>query len=320
MRLLITGAAGFVGRHLIARARAGEPAPQLIGWTLDDPPAWGAGMQWDRVDIRSPEAVREAIARAAPTHVCHLAAAASVAGSFSGVRGTWDVNLMGTLSLLEALAAEAPAATLLLVSSSEVYGRAFANGEPLDEDAPLAPMSPYAATKAACEMLARTFPGGVPHTLIARPFNHIGPGQSPQFAMPAFARQLARIAAGHQAPELSVGNLDARRDFLDVDDVARAYLAILERAKDIAPGTAINICSGHTRRVGDLLDALIARSGLEVRVTQDPARMRPSDIPSAAGSNARARALLDWEPRVALEETLDRILIDWREREASETG
>jgi nucleoside-diphosphate-sugar epimerase len=320
MRLLITGAAGFVGRHLITRARASEPAPELIAWTLDDPPAWGQGIRWERVDIRSPEAVRAAIARAAPTHVCHLAAAASVAGSFSGVRGTWDVNLMGTLSVLEGLAAAAADSVLLLVSSSEVYGRSFASGEPLDEDAPIAPMSPYAATKAACEMLARTFPGGTPRTLIARPFNHIGAGQSPQFALPAFARQLARIAAGRQAPELSVGNLDARRDFLDVDDVVRAYLAILSRAGDIAPGTAINICSGHTRPVGDLLAALIARSGLEVRVTQDPARMRPSDIPSAAGSNARARALLDWEPRAALEDTLDRILADWRVRAAAEAG
>ncbi|WP_333835303.1 GDP-mannose 4,6-dehydratase, partial [Rubrimonas sp.] len=147
-----------------------------------------------------------------------------------------------------------------------------------------------------------------------RPFNHTGPGQDERFVAPAFAAQIARIEAGKAPPAIRVGNLDAERDFLDVRDVVEAYASALLGARSIAPGTVINLASGAPRRIRDLLDALRARARAPVAVETDPTRLRPSDTPRTAGDAARARAMLDWAPRIPWETTLDDLLADWRAR------
>ena len=145
-----------------------------------------------------------------------------------------------------------------------------------------------------------------------RPFNHIGPGQSDSFAISSFAHQIARIEAGLQPPQLKVGNLEARRDFLDVEDVVAAYIRALERMAELESGLTLNLCSGISRRIGDVLSELIELADVPIDVVPDPQRMRPSDIPVAAGTADLARQRLGWAPRVPWRETLERILGYWR--------
>ena len=233
-------------------------------------------------------------------------------------RGAWQVNLHGTLGLADALCRHAPGAALIHVSSADAYGASFATGVALDEAACLAPINVYGATKAAADLAMGALPapgaaGGL-HVIRLRPFNHAGPGQSDDFALPAFARQIALIAAGRQRPVLRAGNLDPERDYLDVRDVARAYALAIARAHDLPNRTILNLASGTPRRIGTLLSDLIALAGVPITVEPDPARMRPSDIPRAVGNGDRARALLGWTPRLSWQQTLADVLADWNRR------
>jgi GDP-4-dehydro-6-deoxy-D-mannose reductase len=318
LRLLITGASGFVGRHTLEAARARLRDWSLTAWYQGLEPTPADHLQWSAVDLEDPQAVAAAAGEAKPTHVLHLAAVADVGGSFTSPHRTFSVNTMGTLNLLEGLMQEAPGAKVLIVSSADVYGDSFKSGAPLDEEAPVSPQNPYAASKAAAELIAQSYRKLGLHLVIARPFNHIGPGQSEHFAVSAFARQVARIEAGLQPPRLEVGNLEAARDFSDVRDIVAGYLSALERMERLTPGLVLNFCSGVSRRIGDVLHALLAASGACVEITQDPARMRPSDIRFAAGNPARVQRLLDWRPERAWNETLESTLADWRNRVAAD--
>ncbi len=222
----------------------------------------------------------------------------------------WRVNLLGTLALAEALRRQD--ALLVYPSSAEIYGASFRPGRPLDETAAPAPQNTYAATKAAADLALGAMAADGLRVVRLRPFNHTGPGQTEAFVVPAFAAQAARIAAGLQPPVLNVGNLDARRDFHDDRDVCAAYAAAL--AADLAPGTILNLASGTPRRIGDVLAHLLRLAGVAPRIEPDPARMRPSDIPTAAGDAAAARAKLGWAPAIAWETTLRDVLADWSDR------
>jgi GDP-4-dehydro-6-deoxy-D-mannose reductase len=217
---------------------------------------------------------------------------------------------MGTLHLLDALRRHAPAARTLVVSSAEVYGGLTS---PLPETTPLAPASPYAASKAAAEMIAlqhfRAY--GLP-VVRARSFNHTGPGQTARFAVSAFARQIARIEVARQAPVLGVGNLSARRDFLDVRDVAAAYLAL---ARLGAAGEAYNVCSGKAVALQTLRDGLLANAKVGIDVERDPALDRPVDVPELRGDPTRLQAATGWRPEIPLEQTLLDVLAYWRAKE-----
>ena len=208
----------------------------------------------------------------------------------------------------------APETLLLYVSSAETYGLTFQRGEPLDEDAPFAPANPYAASKAAADLALGEMALRGLRVIRMRTANHTGAGQSDALVVPAFARQIARIEAGRQEPVIKVGALDRWRDFLDVRDVCAAYAAAL--AHDVAPGTAFNIASGTPRRIGDVLEALLARSAIAVEIRTDAARLRPTDVISAIGNPARAKAMLGWTPQIPWDETLDSVLADWRRRES----
>ncbi len=313
-RILVTGAAGFVGRHLLPALRSAFPAARLLATTQV-----GVAAGWDEthaLDITDHAALPSVILAAAPDAVVHLAAQANVAASFADARGTWAANLGGTLALADALREHAPDARLLAVSTGEIYGLSFRSGRPLDEDAPLSPANPYAAAKAAADIALGEMALRGLRVLRARPLNHVGPGQSEHYAVAAFARQVARIEAGLQEPVLRVGALDRWRDFLDVRDVCAAYAAMLARFDTLPNGAAFNLASGTPRRIGDVLSALVARAGITPRVEENAAALRPTDVQVSVGNAQRARTALGWAPSIPWEATLDSVLADWRLRVA----
>jgi GDP-4-dehydro-6-deoxy-D-mannose reductase len=314
-RLLVTGAGGFVGRHLLALLRARFPAALLIAAVRPEDGALPALPLADRVvpfDLLEPAACAAMIAGTRPDGLVHLAAQPSVAASFGDPLGSWGANLMGTIALAEAVLREARHCRFVLASSAEVYGLSFRSGTPLDETALLCPVNPYAASKAACDIAVGEMALRGLDAVRLRAFNHTGAGQSDSFVVASFARQIARIAAGRQEPVLRVGALDRWRDFLDVRDVCAAYGAAL--AAESRPGAIYNIASGTPRRVGDILDALIALSGVTPAVEVEAGRVRPTDVARVAGDAARARSALAWAPAVPWEETLETVLRDWQGR------
>lgn len=277
----------------------------------------GAEVATPAFDVADRDAAEAAMRQARPDVVLHLAAVSAVAAARTDPDAAWRVNLHGTLNLARAALAHAPpGCAFLFAGSGDAYGASFRAGHALDESAPLAPLNTYAATKAAADLAlgAMAEADGL-RAIRLRPFNHTGAGQSDAFAVAAFARQAARIAAGLQEPVLEVGALDPMRDFLDVRDVCAAYAECAARAGSLEPGTILNLASGTPRRVGDVLDALLALAGVRgAEIKTDAARLRAADIPVACGDASRARALLGWQPRIAWEDTLRAVLDDWRGR------
>ncbi len=288
MRVLVTGANGFVGGHLLSLLR--DRGDEITAVSRED------------LDICEAPVVSEIVRSVRPEAVFHLAAQASVARSFDDPIGTFETNALGTLTVLEALRAHAPAARLLVASSADTYGRVEPHEIPIDEETPQRPVSPYAASKVAQEALALQYARSFGlHVVVTRSFNAIGPGQSPVFALASFASQIAESANRGIAPVLRVGNLDVERDFVDVRDVVRAQVMLLDADSS---GRAFNICSGEAVRLGDALDVLIAQTGLPVKVEVDPALLRPADVPKMAGSNRRLCATVPWSATISLESSL----------------
>jgi GDP-4-dehydro-6-deoxy-D-mannose reductase len=292
MRALVTGATGFVGRYLLeALAETGYETLACGG------PQDADALPIDVLDLAS---VRAAFDLGKPDVVFHLAAATFVPDAIASPMAAYVTNVRGTANVAQAArdyARESGAPVrLVFTSSAEVYGLQPPENVPLRETCALNPANPYAASKAAAEMLllgeAHTFGLDV---VIARAFNHIGPGQNERFVVASFAAQLAKIAAGG-APQLFVGNLDAKRDFLDVRDVVRAYVAL---ARDGTAGEIYNVCSGIARPIRDVLRELIIAAHVPVEVRDDPERMRPSDVPLFVGDASKLRAATGWEPHVA---------------------
>jgi GDP-4-dehydro-6-deoxy-D-mannose reductase len=315
-RILVTGASGFVGQHLLPALRAAFPAARLFALSHHEQLATAdASFAADMLDEA---ALRACLAETRPDAVLHLAAQSSVPAAFADPQESWRVNVDGSLLLARLVMQHAPQALFVFASSAEAYGLSFQPGVPLDEAAPFAPANPYAAAKAATDIALGEMALRGLRAIRLRAFNHTGPGQSPNFAIPAFAQQLARMEAGQQEPVIQVGALDRWRDFLDVEDVCAAYVATLRRGDALPAGCAINIASGISHRIGDILAALIARTGLSVAVRPDAGRARPTDVRIVTGNAGRARDWLGWAPQVAWDMTLDRVLADWRRRIRSE--
>jgi GDP-4-dehydro-6-deoxy-D-mannose reductase len=265
-------------------------------------------------DVTDSEAVSAALRSLRPQACIHLGAISAISEARDAPKRAWAVNLTGTLLLAQAVVTYVPNCLMVYASSADAYGASFAPGVAIDEKAPLAPVNTYGATKAAADLALGAMVRDGLRILRIRPFNHTGPGQSDRFVVAAFARQLALILAGRQKPVLQVGSLDAQRDFVDVRDVVAAYSLCLARAEGLESGTILNIASGTPRRIGDILDALLAISGVRARVESEATRMRQGEILVAYGDAARARRLLGWVPTVTWDKTLRDVLQDWRHR------
>jgi GDP-4-dehydro-6-deoxy-D-mannose reductase len=302
--VLVTGAGGFVGRYLVA---ALKERPGLSVTAAGGPDTSLDGIE--PLDIAVPESVAELIRRIQPTDVFHLAAVTSKAAVNADPAKAWDINVNGTANVAHAILRAAPACRLIFVGSSEVYGRSFLSGLPLDESAQLDPMSAYGETKAAAdELVARLSREGL-RAVRLRPFNHFGRGQRADFVVPAFADQIARIERGLQAPEIRVGDLSPRRDFLDVRDVVAAYLAVLGASDRIPNGIALNVASGAATSVQEILESLLGMASRRIAVMVDPTRLRAAEVPVAYGSANALEQLTGWRParpmRESLRDTLD---------------
>jgi GDP-4-dehydro-6-deoxy-D-mannose reductase len=290
-RAFVTGGAGFAGRHLLALV------PDAVAPSREE------------LDLLDADAVRGAVHEAAPEAVFHLAALASVGRSWEAPAETLTGNVAMTAHLLEAVRLEAPEAAVVMVGSGEVYGRPARL--PVDEDAPLRPQNPYAVSKAACDLLGGQYADAYGLRVVRmRPFNHAGPGQSDDYVVGTLTRQVAEAeAAGRDEAALRTGNPDSARDFTDVRDVVRAYVA----AASVEAG-AFNVASGRTVTVRELIELVRAAARLPVRHEVDASRVRAHDVPEVRGSAERLREATGWAPEIPLERTVADALDEWRKR------
>lgn len=296
--LLVTGSTGFVGRHVRAAVEAGR----FGAWRFVAAPAG--------LDLRDLAAVDALVRDTAPDGVLHLAAQSFVPASFERPRETFEINLFGTMHLLQALQAHRFTGRMLFVSSADVFGRVPEELLPVDETRWPEPRSPYGVSKLAGELLCQQWhrTEGL-DLVVARPFNHVGPGQDERFVLPALARQVVAIAKGLQPPVIEVGDIDTTRDFTDVRDVVDAYAALFERG---VAGRTYLVGSGRELRVRELLETMIELSGITAEIRQDPARLRPAEQRRMAADASLLTRDTGWIPRIPLQQTLTDILEDAR--------
>ena len=303
--VLVTGASGFAGSHLLELLRD----TNTVAWSRTPPPAGLAPLAtWQQVDLLDRDRVRDAIAALKPSHVYHFAGFARVAPSWTDTVGPLAGNVLTTHYLLDALRRAGVKSRVLIPGSAMVYRP---GPEPLSEDAPIEPASPYAVTKVAQEQLGvRAVREDGIEVVLTRSFNHTGPRQRPGFFAPDMARQIAAIERGAE-PIIRVGNLEAKRDLADVRDTVRAYALLMERGR---PGTIYNVATGTAHSMRTVLYGLVRRSRIPVRIEADPERLRPHDVPILVGNAARLRAATGWAPEVGFDRMLDDLLCYWRAR------
>ena len=293
MRVFVTGVAGFVGQRLEARLQAA--GVEVIGTDLE-------------LDVGDAGRVAAAVSAARPDAIVHLAAISFVPEAARNPQVVYRVNFLGAHSVLEAARKASPGVRVLLVGSGYVYGAAEPGAPPFAESSPLRPESPYAWSKAAADLLGGVYASRGVDVVRVRPFNHTGPGRPDHFVESSFARQIAEIEAGQRPPKMAVGNLDAVRDFLDLEDVLDAYVRLLDPE---VPAGVYNVASGRSTSIRDLLDLLLAESSVRPEVTVDQARWRPAD--SSVGSAERLAKVAGWAPTIPLRKTLKGLLDGWRE-------
>lgn len=299
-KLLVTGLGGFVGCHLQSSLASQAAGP----WQL---------IPSQPHDLTEASTLDAWLAEECPDAVIHLAGQTFVPEAFRDPARTLQVNLMGTLNLLQALKRRGFSGTFLYVSSGDVYGQVAEADLPVVETLAPHPRNPYAVSKVSAELLCQQWSYTEPwRIIVVRPFNHIGAGQGESFVISSVARQLARIRLGLQAPRLEVGDIDVTRDFLDVQDVIEAYLLLLQRGRN---GEIYNVCSGQERRVRDLIAEMARLAGVEVELVQDPARLRRAEQRRVVGSSDKLQKETGWTPGVNITETLRRVLSDWDARE-----
>jgi GDP-4-dehydro-6-deoxy-D-mannose reductase len=308
--VLVTGAAGFAGSHLLEHLAG---SADLVGWSRSEPATDLARLaRWQRVDLLDRDQVTDALSSIRPSSIFHCAGLPHVAESWAATAAPFAANVLGTHRLLEALEHLGSRCRVLVTSSAQVYAP---SAEPVTEDQTIAPSSPYALSKLAQEQLALRAATGTIDVIVSRPFNHTGPRQKPEFLAPTVARQIAMIERGRLEPVLKVGNLVPSRDIMDVRDAARAYAAIM---KSGVPGTIYNVASGVARPVRTIVEALVARSRAPVRIEQDASRFRPNDVPVLIGSSRRLQEATGWHPEISFEKMIDDLLEYWRQTEAKE--
>jgi len=312
--ILVTGGHGFVGQALLPALVAAFPQAELVT-TSHQHRESVEGLRNVICDLTDRDSVTRVIGELRPSCVINLAAISHIPTAVAAPELTWQTNLQGALNLLDALVAGVVECTFLQVGSSDCYGHAFVAGGALTEETPFEPLNPYAASKAAADLAAYSYSVHQHLKIIrARPFNHTAAGQSNRFVVSAFAEQVARIEAGLQEPVMRVGNLEAQRCFLHLDDVISAYISLLHRRHDIVSGEAFNIVSNSAVPITQVLEQLVGLSTRQIAIDVDPERVRPVDIPVARGSADKLVQLTGWKPKCDLNYILSDVLSYWRSR------
>ena len=317
MRALITGITGFAGSHLAEYILAEQPGVEVFGsyrWRSrrENVEHLAARVTLLDADLRDASSIHGLLDQVRPDYIFHLAAQSFVPASWRAPAETLSTNITGQTNLFEAIRSLGLDPTVQIACSSEEYGLVHPDETPIREDNPLRPLSPYAVSKVGQDFLGyQYFQSFGLKAIRTRGFNHTGPRRGDVFVTSNFAKQVASIEAGLQEPVIRVGNLDAIRDFTDVRDMVRAYWLAVERGR---PGEVYNIATGQGIRVREVLDRLIALSGVDVKVEIDPARLRPSDVEILIGDSSKFRADTGWEPRIPFEQTLRDVLGYWRQQ------
>ena len=309
MIALIIGAAGFVGKHLIKHLQENSD------WTI-----FVTKLSHEHLDVKDIEivdldildytSVQDLLTNLNPDYIFHLAAQSSVSIAWNQPALTVDINIKGVINLLEAVRHSAGQPRVLLIGSGEEYGYVSPEDIPIKEETPLRPGNIYAGTKVAQGIMGQVYAKAYGlEIIIVRAFNHIGPGQSDTFVLPNFCKQIAMIETGLIPPVIKVGNLEAQRDFADVQDIVRAYRLLAEKGES---GAIYNVGSGKAISIAELLNKLLSLTKADISIEKDPSRMRPSDVPLIKANISKLSAQTGWKPEVQIEQTLSNILNEWR--------
>jgi len=314
MRVLITGITGFAGSHLADYILENEDV-ELFGIVRWRSRTENISHIWDKLrilecDLRDASSTRDVIEEIKPDFIFHLAAQSFVPTSWKAPSASMVTNILGELNVFEAVRKIGLKSRIQIACSSEEYGLVKPDELPIKETNPLRPLSPYAVSKVGQDMLGFQYFMSYKMDIVrTRAFNHTGPRRPPVFVCSDFAKQIIDIERGAKPPVIKVGNLEARRDFTDVRDIVKGYWLALERGK---PGEVYNICSGKSWRIRDVLDKLISLSGVDVKVEEDPSRLRPSDVPVLEGDSTKFIKDTGWKPEIPFEQTLKDLLDFWR--------
>lgn len=310
MRILVTGALGFVGGYVTRALSSSLSSTCEIHLTSRRESSDSTLGYISKLDITDPIMVQREIERVNPTHVIHLAGLSTISAAAADEEQAWQVHLHGTLNIAHGIMLKAPRCVLINVGSGQVYGASARWSATLTEATPLSPTNVQMATKAAADLALGAMAENGLRCIRFRPFNHFGPGQSERFVLPDFALQIARIKAKRRPAHMLVGNLDVDRDFLDVRDVASAYVQAVLRSDAITPGEIFNVASGAPRNIRDTLQLMLNLAQVEVTIEVDQARVRPSEIRRFVGDSSKAHNLLNWAPIHPFEQTLRDLLKD----------
>lgn len=315
-KILITGISGFAGSHLAEYLLFHDSSSQIIGTYLSESSASKLGkistsITLVRIDLQDQQQVRDLITAEKPDVLYHLAALASPAESFKHPKETLLTNVVMELHLLESLRlADLRETRVLIVGSGETYGAVKQNQLPINEETPFSPASPYAVSKITQEYLSMQYARSYGLSLFrVRPFNHIGPRQTPFFVVASFAKKIAEIEKGKEEPVLLVGNLETKRDFTDVRDIVRAYSLVTKKG---TVGDVYNVGSGKSYQISEILDKLLGFARVPITVKTDDALLRPGDIPELVCDNTKIKEATGWEPKISLDQTLADTLDYWR--------
>lgn len=307
-KALVTGITGFAGSFLAELLL--EKNYEVHGTSLSSSKG-ESGLHIKTLDLLDATATEKYVSEVSPDALFHLAALTSPAESFVSPAETITNNITAEINILEAVRKSNLKTRIIVISSAEVYGLIKPSDLPVNEETSLHPGSPYAVSKIAQDFLGLQYHLSYGMDILrVRPFNHIGPRQAPGFVVASFAKQIAEIEKGKIEPVIKVGNLDAKRDFTDVRDMVKAYLALFEKGK---AGEVYNIGSGKSHKVGAILDQLLKMSTVKIETEIDPSRLRPSDIPDIYSDNTKIESQTGWTPQIPLAKTLEDTLNYWRE-------